>query len=148
MNPTPISSFLVNMWPPSVLLKRPVVAEHIVSEFESRRKHFVYVLLMINSCLLKNHQTRYFFGTYSKPNRNFFRKFLYLLDATFCISFGTTWCPDYLVLRIINSIDVEQFFVKSQCPLCESSLVSNFQISIFLLYGLQRVLAELCSYMI
>ena len=136
------------MWPPSILLKCPVVAKHVVSEFESHRQHFVYLLLMIDGFFPENHQKRYSFGTYSKPNQNFLKKFLYFLDTIFYIDFGRTWYPTSLVLRIVSSIEVEQFFVgkeKPQCPLCKSSFISNSQISIFLLYGLQKVLAVLCS---
>ena len=100
---------------------------------------------MIKDFLFENHQRGYSFGTYSKPDHNFFRKFLYFLNVSFSIGFSTTWRPDSLVLGFIYSIDVEQFFVrkqKSQCPLCESSFVSNLQVSIFLPFDLQRVLAR------
>ena len=74
--------------------------------------------------------------------------FLYLPNATFRICVRTTWHPDPLTLGVINSINVEHFFVrkqKSQCPLCESLFVSNLQILIVLLFGLQKFLAELLS---
>ena len=114
MSPTPILSFLVNMRPSSILLKRPVVAEHVISKFEYHWKYLLYVPLMINCSLLENYQTGHPFGTCSEPDHNFFRKFLYLLNATFRIRVGTTWRSDPLILGVINSINVEHFFVRKQ----------------------------------
>ena len=92
------------------------LAEHVVSEFESHRQHFVYLLLMIDGFFPENHHKRYCFGTYSKPNQNFLKKFLYFLDTIFYIDFGRTWYPTSLVLRIVSSIEVEQFFVGKEKP--------------------------------
>ena len=46
------------------LLKRPVVAEPVVSEFERHREHFIYIPVTINSSPVENQQRwRYSFGT-------------------------------------------------------------------------------------
>ena len=108
------SVFLVNMRPSSILLKRPVVAEHVVSKFEYHWNYLLYVPLMINCSLPENYQRGHPFGTCSEPDHNFFRKFLYLLNATFHICVGTIWRPDPLILGVINSINVEHVFVRKQ----------------------------------
>ena len=56
----------------------------------------------------------YSFGTYSKPDHNIFRKLLYFLDVTYCISSCRTWSLDSLVLEVVNSIDAELCFVGKQ----------------------------------
>ena len=148
MSLTPILSSFVNMRASSILLKRSVVAEHVVSKFEYHWKYFLYVPFMIICSLLENYQRRHPFGTCFEPDHSFFKKFLYLLNATFRIRVGTTWLPDPLILGVINSINVEHFFVrkqKSQCLLYESLFVSNLQILIVLLFGLQKFLAEFLS---
>ena len=123
MSPTPILSFLVNIRASSILLKRPVVAEHVVSKFEYHSKYLLYVPLMINCSLLENYQRGQPFGTCSEPDHKFFRKFLYLLNATFRIRVGTTWRPDPLILEVINSINVEHFFFRKQK--CQSVLFTK-----------------------
>ena len=102
------------MRPSSILLKRLVVAEHVVSKFKHHWKYLLHVPLMIKCSLLRNDQRRHPFGRCSEPDHHFFRKFLYLLNATFCIHVGTTWRPDPLILRVINSTNVEHFVVRKK----------------------------------
>ena len=114
ISPTPIFSFLVNMRPSSILLKRPVVVEHVVSKFEYHWKYLLYVPLMINCFLLEGDTTLEY-----APSQTI--TFL----GNFCIClmppFVSDLAPRSSHLRSYKLIQCRTFFRQktkiSKCPL-------------------------------
>ena len=129
---TPLLRFRMDMRPPTVLLKRPMVPEDFVSILKSNRKHFVYVTNMSKCTVLENDQRRKSLGTHRKLDHYFLWVLLPSLDATFCISFHTISSPNSFFSRIIDSVYVEHLFIgeenfhrillseTSSYPVCES----------------------------
>ena len=122
----------MDMRPPTVLLKRPIIPEDFVSILKSNRKHFVYVTNMSKCTVLENDQRRNPLGTDCKPDHYFLWVLSPSLDATFYICFHTISSSNSFILRIIDSVYVEHLFIGeenfhrillseiSSYPVCES----------------------------
>ena len=104
----------MDMRPPIVLLKCPMIPEDFVSILESNQKHFVYVTNIIKCTILENDQRGNLLGTDRKPDHYFLWVLSPSLDATFHISFHTISSPNSFILRIIDPVYVEHLFIGEQ----------------------------------
>ena len=141
ISPRAIFSFLLNMRPSSILLKGPLVAEHVLSKFESQWKYRWWST--VPSSKMSKGDTRLEDPTSQTST----------LQGNFSICLMAPFVSD-LALRSSHFVSCKlhqcrTFFRQktkmSACLLHESGLVSNLRIWIVLFFGLHKFLAELFS---
>jgi hypothetical protein len=102
----------------TILLEGSMAPENIVSSFESYEHYSVDVSSMIDCSILEYNERYYSFGTGSQSDHLFREKRSFPRSKAYPIHCGTTSCPHTIILRVVDTIDVQSFFVQKQGPCC------------------------------
>jgi hypothetical protein len=118
MIPAPLLYQMMGMWLRSILLEGPVAPEKMISVFESHWQYFLDVSSMVDCSILEYHQECYSFGTDSQPDHHFRGRLSFRSNSASPIHCGTTWCPHTIILRVVDTVDIEHLFIRKANPHC------------------------------
>ena len=96
------------------LFKYPMTCKSLISIFESYWKSLPNVSVKIDHSFFKYNHWRHSLRTDRQSHHYLPRELSSLLDGTILLSFGSTHIPYSVILWVIDSINIEQFFVGEQ----------------------------------
>ena len=111
---------MMRVRPSTIKLKDPVATENLIPIFQCNVKHFFDMNSIIDSSSIQDYQRRYTLGTGTQANHYFRRKFLSLLNATFFIGISTIYSPHSLILRVIDTINIKELFIRKRILMVSS----------------------------
>ena len=105
---------MMRVRPSTILLKDPVATENLILIFQCNGKHFLNINSMINCSFIHDYQRHYTLGTGTQPNHYFRWEFSSLLNATFYIGISTIYYLHPIILRVIDTINVNELFIRKE----------------------------------
>ena len=133
----PLLRKMMGVWPRSILLEGPVAPENMISVFESYWQYFLDVSSMVDCSILEYHQGCYSFGTGSQTDYHFRGKLSFRSNSASPIRCGTTWCPHTIILRVVDTVNIEHLFVRKENPhclffskICSNPICESFSLSL------------------
>ena len=107
--------------PGTTLLKDLVVNENLIPIFQCYRKHFFDINSMIDCSFIQDYQRCYTLGTDTQPDHYFLWEFLHLIDASRFIGISTIYCQSSIILKVIDTINVEKLLIGKKILMVPSS---------------------------